>query len=148
MADTEHGTEDASHKRESSPSNFVNALDFVDAELDAVEFVSDLSVEGLATLAILGVVRSPKEVRVNVTRAQRMVVLEYDVCTEDIGQVIGKGGHTIDAIRSLSKSVAGRADIEYVIYLMEDGKPASGAGGAPRSGQRRGPNRGGHRRRR
>lgn len=147
MADTEHGT-GAPHERGSSPANFVSALDFVDAELDRVELVSDLSVEGLVTLSILGIVRTPEAVLVNVTRAQRMVVLEYDVRTEDIGQVIGKGGHTIDAIRSLSKSVAGRVDIEYVIYLMEDGKPATGAGVPHGSSHHRGSHRGGNRRRR
>lgn len=147
MADTEHGT-DAPRESGSSSANFVSALDFVDAELDAIELVSDLSVEGIVTLAILGIVRTPQAVRVSVTRAQRMVVLEYDVRTEDIGQVIGKGGHTIDAIRSLSKSIAGRVDIEYVIYLMEDGKPAQQGGGSARSPAPRRGSRGGARRRR
>ena len=131
----------------STAGNFVNALEFVDAEIERASRVSDLSVEGLVTLAILRIVRSPDVVRVNITRAQRMVILEYDVRMEDIGQVIGKGGHTIDAIRSLSKSATGSADIEYVIYLMEDGKPALGYGTA-RGPKRRGGYPRGDRRRR
>ena len=123
-----------------APENFVSAVEFVANELNAAEPISDVSVECLVTLAILRIVRSPESVRVNIARAHRMIILEYDVRTEDIGQVIGKGGHTIDAIRSLSKSAAGSADIEYAIYLLEDGKPA--AGGAGRAQPRRGGFRG------
>jgi predicted RNA-binding protein YlqC (UPF0109 family) len=126
----------APESREETPGKFVSALGFVASELEATEPISNLSVECLVTLAILRIVRSPDAVRVNVTRAARMIILEYDVRTEDIGQVIGKGGHTIDAIRSLSKSAAGSTDIEYVIYLLEEGKPASVGAPRPRRGGR------------
>ncbi len=143
MTDAEHGT-GAPDQREHTYDDFVSALDFVAGELEAAVPLSSVSVEGLVTLAILRIVRSPAAVRVNVTRAHRMIILEYDVRTEDIGQVIGKGGHTIDSIRSLAKSAAGSTDVEYVIYLLEEGKPSAGRGGA--GVQRRGAPRGGRRR--
>jgi len=128
-----------------------DAIDFVDREIDSTEDIESLSVEAFVTLAILRVVRSPEDVRVHVTRSQRMVILEYEVREDDIGQVIGRGGHTIDAIRSLAKSITGKVEdssqeeseerpphnpVEYIIKLIDDtGSPVRF--GKPRGDRRR-----------
>jgi predicted RNA-binding protein YlqC (UPF0109 family) len=121
-----------------SAAHFTSASEFVDAEIDLVDYISDLSVEALVALSVLQVVSNPAEVRVSVTKASRLVVIEFDVCESDIGQVIGRGGHTIDAIRSLAKSALGESDVEYLISVLEDGKPIIRTGGRNRSGRGRG----------
>lgn len=124
-----------------SGAQFVPALDYVDAEIDLVDQLSDLSIEGLVTLMVLQVVHNPGAVQVSVTKASRLVVMEFDVDKDDIRYVIGRGGHTIDAIRSIARSVLGESDVEYLISVLEDGKPVVRTGGRRRPGRRR-PNRG------
>jgi hypothetical protein len=100
--------------------------------LNATQFVQDalerwitsgmnypLGVPVLVTLLLLQLVRDPTTVKVYVTTAVRSVTLEFDVEEADKGKIIGKGGHTIDAIRSLARSVAGASEREYQIYLIE-----------------------------
>lgn len=101
--------------------------------LNAIKFVQDamnqwmesgmlhpLNVPVLVTLLMLQLVQNPATVRVYITAAVRSVTLEFDVEESDKGRIIGKGGHTIDALRSLSKSVSGASEREYLIYLIED----------------------------
>ncbi len=113
--------------RQGDTAAWIDAIEFVDDAIDAVEDINTLPVEAFATLAILQVVRVPDRVRVCVTRSQRMVILEYEVHEDDIGQVIGRGGHTIDAVRSLVKSITGKTtdpeggpSPEYNIHLVDD----------------------------
>jgi len=110
---------------ELQPPGFQCAADFVDAEIDLLDdgSISDLSVEALVTLTVLRIVDNPDELRVNITRASRMTVIELDVHEDDLGKVIGKYGHTIDAIRSIARSAAGESPIEYDIVPLEKGKP-------------------------
>lgn len=118
-----------------SDAQFVSALDYVDAEIDLAEQISELSIEGLVALMVLQVAHNPDAVRISVTKASRLVVMEFDVDKDDIRYVIGRGGHTIDAIRSIARSVLGESDLEYLISVLEDGKPIV------RTGGRRHPNR-------
>lgn len=106
-------------------SGFQYALDFVDAEIDLLDDgnISELSIEALVTLIVLRIVDHPEDMRVNVTHASRMVVIELDVKEDDLGKVIGRHGHTVDAIRSIARSAAGESPIEYDIVPLEKGKP-------------------------
>ncbi len=117
-----------SEEQKNDQSSSVNAIDFVDDELDSTANVGALSIEAFVTLAILRVVSNPGPVTVSVVKSQRLVILEYDVDKSDVGQVIGKHGHTINAIRSLAKAAAGDSKVEYVIYVLEDGRPPAGIG--------------------
>lgn len=101
--------------------------------IDAIKFVlgalenwsttggaQPLSVPAFATLFVLQLVRNPDAVKVYITTAIRSVTIEFDVEEADKGRILGKGGHTIDALRSLCKSVAGASGQDYLIYLLED----------------------------
>lgn len=113
--------------------NFGSAQPELPEPLNAVKFVQDslgrwiesgmtkpLSVPVVAALVMLQLVQDPTTVKVYITTAVRSVTIEFDVEESDKGRIIGKGGHTIDALRSLSKSVAGASEREYLIYLIED----------------------------
>lgn len=106
----------------------VNALDYVSTalrgKLEAAE-LGDLGVVTVVTIAILQLVSNPAKVKLYVTQAVRTITLEFDVDDKDKGKIIGKGGHTIDAIRSLARSVAGESDKSFKISLIEDQPVAS-----------------------
>jgi predicted RNA-binding protein YlqC (UPF0109 family) len=54
-----------------------------------------------------GLVESPDEVRVNEVREDDgTVVLELSVAEDDYGNVIGRGGRTASALRTVIKSAA------------------------------------------
>ncbi|MEJ5165591.1 MAG: KH domain-containing protein, partial [Thermoanaerobaculia bacterium] len=46
-------------------------------------------------------VDKPNEVKVNEIAGEQAVVLELSVAKEDLGKVIGKRGHTAQAIRTI-----------------------------------------------
>jgi len=110
-------------RADETPSDFQNAVEFVDVAIDDAEEISDLSVEALVVLNVLRIVKQPQKVRVNITRSQRLVVIELDVPDSDLGPLIGREGHTIDAIRDIAIASSGGSEIKYVIYPLEDGRP-------------------------
>jgi predicted RNA-binding protein YlqC (UPF0109 family) len=113
-----------------STAGFQSASEFLDNEIDSVEDISELSIEALVVLSILRIVNHSKELRVNIIRASRLVIIELDVKEEDLGQVIGKDGHTVDAVRSIARSASGDSGVEYDIMLLEKGR-------RPQRGRRR-----------
>ena len=106
-----------------TPSTFVNAVEFVDNAIDEAEDINEISVEALVVLNVLRIVKKPTEVRVNVIRSQRLTIIELDVHSSDLGPLIGRGGHTIDAVRDVAIAAAGGSEIKYVIYPLEEGRP-------------------------
>lgn len=99
------------------------ALDFV---RDAVQKWANvngghaLSVPAVTAFLLLQLVRDPTTVKMYITTSVRSVTIEFEVEEADKGRIIGKGGHTIDAIRSLARSVAGATTRDYQIYLIKD----------------------------
>lgn len=55
---------------------------------------------------VRGIVDHPDDVRVNTKRAHRGEVLEVRVNPEDLGRVIGRGGRTARALRTVVGSIA------------------------------------------
>jgi predicted RNA-binding protein YlqC (UPF0109 family) len=101
----------------------IDALKFVQGELKQwLDEGADcpLNIPAVATLLVLQLVQDPSTVKVYITTAVRSVTMEFEVEEADKGRIIGKGGHTIDALRSLSRSVAGASERNYEIYLIEN----------------------------
>jgi predicted RNA-binding protein YlqC (UPF0109 family) len=101
----------------------IDAVRFVQGALEhwlSTDKSQPLSVPVISTLLVLQLVRDPSTVKVYVTTAVRSVTVEFEVEEADKGRIIGKGGHTIDALRSLSRSVAGASERNYEIHLIED----------------------------
>lgn len=116
-------------------ADFQRASEFVDNEIDSVDDISKLSIEALVVLSVLRITNHSDELRVNIVRASRLVIIELDVKEEDLGQVIGKDGHTVDAVRSIARSASGDSGVEYDIMLLEKGRRP------PRVRRRRSPDR-------
>ncbi len=65
------------------------------------------------------IVSQPKKVKVKEVSENGAVKLSFSVAPEDMGFIIGKGGRTISAIRSLLKTAAIKAGKEVFLELKE-----------------------------
>jgi predicted RNA-binding protein YlqC (UPF0109 family) len=65
---------------------------------------------------VKGIVRYPDDVRVEDKPLRRGSVLEVRVHPEDLGKVIGRGGRTATALRTVISALAGRggARVDFV----------------------------------
>jgi uncharacterized protein len=65
------------------------------------------------------VVDSPEQVKVNEIDGDQTIVFELSVAREDLGQIIGKNGRNIGAIRTIMMAVSGKIKKRIVIELVE-----------------------------
>lgn len=64
-------------------------------------------------------VDKPNEVNVNEIAGEQAVVLELSVSKEDLGKVIGKRGHTAQAIRTILNAAGMKAKKRYLLQIIE-----------------------------
>ncbi|HET8644218.1 MAG TPA: KH domain-containing protein [Vicinamibacteria bacterium] len=64
-------------------------------------------------------VDEPRRVRVRERVDEDFVRLELEVAPEDRGRVIGRGGRTVDALRTLLDAVARSQDRECRLEVMD-----------------------------
>jgi len=57
---------------------------------------------------VRGIVANPDEVRVDMITGRRGRLVEVHVHPEDLGKVIGRGGRTATALRTLVAGIGGR----------------------------------------
>ena len=68
-----------------------------------------------------GLVEHPDQVRVNeVQEDDGVVVLELSVADDDSGNVIGRGGRTAAAIRTVVKTAASRDKRRVFVDIVDD----------------------------
>jgi uncharacterized protein len=68
-----------------------------------------------------GLVDSPDQVQVNEVReGDGTVVLELSVAQEDYGSVIGRGGHTAAALRTVIKAAAVKERVRVFVDIVDD----------------------------
>jgi predicted RNA-binding protein YlqC (UPF0109 family) len=65
------------------------------------------------------IVEHPDAVEVNVIERERSVQLQLRVDPEDMGKVIGKGGRTARALRTVMKAAGTRAGISTMVEIVE-----------------------------
>jgi predicted RNA-binding protein YlqC (UPF0109 family) len=65
------------------------------------------------------IVEHPDAVTVNAIERERSVQLQLRVDTEDMGKVIGKGGRTARALRTVMKAAGTRAGISTMVEIVE-----------------------------
>ena len=53
---------------------------------------------------VKGMVDNPEDVRVNRVEGERSLIFEVRVRPEDVGHVIGRGGRTANALRSIARA--------------------------------------------
>ncbi len=61
----------------------------------------------------------PEQVVVNETDAERTVVIELRVASTDLGKVIGRGGKTASAMRTILNAAGTRIGKRYVLEILE-----------------------------
>ena len=61
----------------------------------------------------------PEQVNVNEVVGDRTVVLELTVAKGDIGKLIGKGGRTAQALRTIVTAASGKAGKRYVLEIID-----------------------------
>ena len=72
----------------------------------------------LETLA-RGLVNEPSRVRVHEHEEDGVVYLDLEVASADRGRVIGRGGRTIDALRTLLRAVGERSGRPCEVEVAE-----------------------------
>ncbi len=63
-------------------------------------------IKGLAEFLIKSLVTRPDEVLLAARENERTILMELKVAPEDLGRIIGKDGHTINAIRTVLQAAA------------------------------------------
>ncbi|MDP9295997.1 MAG: KH domain-containing protein [Actinomycetota bacterium] len=65
------------------------------------------------------IVEHPDAVEVTAIERERSVQLQLRVDPEDMGKVIGKGGRTARALRTIMKAAGTRAGISTMVEIVE-----------------------------
>jgi uncharacterized protein len=67
-----------------------------------------------------GLVEKPDEVAVTeLEEVEGEVVLELEVAEEDLGRVIGRGGRVANALRTVMKAAATRAEKRVIVDILD-----------------------------
>ncbi|MDP9227465.1 MAG: KH domain-containing protein [Actinomycetota bacterium] len=67
-----------------------------------------------------GLVEHPDEVVVTeIEEVEGDIVLELEVADDDLGRVIGRGGRVANALRSVMKAAATRADQRVIVEILD-----------------------------
>ncbi len=69
---------------------------------------SEASLYGLIEFIAKSLVDDPSQVHVSEIEGERAVILELRVGPEDMGRIIGKGGRTVNAMRTLIRVLAAK----------------------------------------
>ena len=70
---------------------------------------------------VRGLVERPDEVRINeVQEDDGVIVLELSVASDDYGNVIGRGGRTASALRTVIKGAGAKRDRRVFVDIVED----------------------------
>jgi predicted RNA-binding protein YlqC (UPF0109 family) len=80
----------------------------------------------LVDYIVRSIVDNPDSVEVEAHTSNRSDVVEIRLDPSDVGKVIGKGGRTIEAIRSLVKAAAVKDHRRVNVEVIADEAPAKG----------------------
>jgi uncharacterized protein len=64
-------------------------------------------------------VEDPDAVEVTAVEGERSVILQLRVAPDDMGKVIGKGGRTARAIRSIVRAAGTRQGVSTLVEIVE-----------------------------
>ena len=78
-----------------------------------------IDIEDLIRFVVKGMVDHPDDVHVDLVEERNANVYELEVGDEDLGKVIGRGGQTARAIRTLVNAVAPRSRRRTLVEILE-----------------------------
>ncbi|MDE2227383.1 MAG: KH domain-containing protein [Patescibacteria group bacterium] len=87
------------------------------------EKVSD---EQFLDFVLKAIVENPEEIRMEKSRDERGEVIRVGLARSDMGQVIGRGGATIQAIRLLTKIVGLKNGTKSAVVISEPDEQRKG----------------------
>jgi len=73
----------------------------------------------LVEYVVRSLVEDPDAVSVEEIEENGDVVLEVTVADDDLGRVIGREGRVANAIRTVAKAAATRADVRVIVEILE-----------------------------
>ena len=74
----------------------------------------------LVEYLVKSLVDSPQEVQIEETTDENSVLMELKVAESDMGKVIGKNGHTINAIRTVLQAAASSHKIRAKLEVLSE----------------------------
>ncbi|MDA1353223.1 MAG: KH domain-containing protein [bacterium] len=74
----------------------------------------------LVEYIVKALVDTPDEVSVSETSSESVIIVEVKVGAEDIGKVIGKEGRIANAIRTVTKAAAAKANKKVTVEIITD----------------------------
>lgn len=77
------------------------------------------SIRDLLEYLARGLVEQPDQVRVQEVHDDDAVVLELSVADDDYGNVIGRGGRTASALRTVIKSAAAKRNSRVFVDIVD-----------------------------
>ena len=80
--------------------------------------------EEFVTYLVKNLVSNPDKVKVTLEENDGEVELEVRVGEDDVGQVIGRKGNTINALRTITRVVAARLGKRVHLEVMREGEEA------------------------
>jgi predicted RNA-binding protein YlqC (UPF0109 family) len=79
----------------------------------------EASIRELLEYLARGLVERPDQVRVKEVREDDALVLELSVADDDYGNVIGRGGRTASALRTVIKSAAAKRNRRVFVDIVD-----------------------------
>ena len=73
----------------------------------------------LVEFLVRALVEEPDAVQVEELEENGDIVLEVSVAEEDLGRVIGRGGRIANAIRTVARAAATRAERRVIVEILE-----------------------------
>ena len=73
----------------------------------------------LITKIVKALVDQPEQVLVDEIEGEHTNILELSVAKGDMGKVIGKKGHTAQAIRTVLSAASGKTGKRYILEILE-----------------------------
>ena len=67
---------------------------------------------------VKALVDSPDEVKINETIGETIIILEISAAADDVGKVIGKEGRIANAIRTIVKAAAAKAEKKVTVEIL------------------------------
>lgn len=72
----------------------------------------------LVELMVKSLVDSPEQARINEVAGESIIVYEVSVADDDLGKVIGKGGRIANAMRTIIKAAASKAEKKATVEIL------------------------------
>jgi predicted RNA-binding protein YlqC (UPF0109 family) len=72
----------------------------------------------LVELMVKSLVDNPEQAKINEVAGESIVVYEVSVAEDDLGKVIGKGGRIANAMRTIIKAAASKAEKKATVEIL------------------------------